>query len=301
MAQGFEINKSLSEASADRIILDNLGGTPIGSDLGLLFNNLRNTSTVTVTADDITGSQINSDSGAVFSNGTEIRLNESTYYVKNSNGSTTFELSFDSDLSSTVTYPFPGEYTRSDKILFENITNYSKTRRSTSLSQVEGANTAIGVSSPTSLLAAAEQSVDFFKYRQDTAITINKSFTGNAVLSVGGSIIINDDAEVNAQSIEPTGPGLFIYNRSTGSTTRAFSGSENSWELSSDGQNLQVDSSNISMGVLKFTTPDVRINSVVTPIVSPILSEEISNAIFTHTAPIIINGETYYLCLKIDS
>ena len=150
------------------------------------------------------------------------------------------------------------------------------------------------------MLNQAELSVDFLKYRQRNGLTLTNNFFGNLALSVGGTIVIKDPDGTNNTGVQSSGPGLFIYNQQTGSTSRAFSGSENAWAASLDGVNLQVSAPAISIGKLTFNTTDINLRSTIASIITPIQSTDVFPSLFTHSIPVTINGETYYLCLSLE-
>jgi hypothetical protein len=313
--QGFTIKNNLAEAFFDRTIFDNLAGSPEGSDVSLLVNNKRNTSSLTVTGSNISGNTISIPGAlAVFSNRTPIKIDDNTtqYYVKNSNGVDTFQLSTSTNLSSTVA-PSAGTYTRSDEITLSNISNFSLKRRSASsggMSNSAGAASTgatenvklLGDASPKSLLTSLEANLAFYKFRTSKSLNKNSSFLGRKLLKTNGLSIIKDpDGVIQIQGITPTGPGLFIYNAETGLGVRAFSSNANPWSDPTNGY-LESTALQITMGKLTIANSsgivlEAKSGATLTNNISP--AQSISNSTFTHKLPVTINGETYYLCLKL--
>jgi hypothetical protein len=313
--QGFAIKNNLGEAESDRAILNNLGGSPIGDDIALLYNNNRNLSSVTVTADNISGELITiPDAQAIYSNRTPIKVGSLTYYIKGSNGQDSFKLSSSPDLSDTVIDPPEGDYVRSDAVTFDNIRNYSIVRRSsdvnrtdsdTQLGFVTSSSRAVflGNSTVRQTFESLEKNIDFYNFRKSKSLNINSNFLGSKRLETSGVNIITDVDNVNSASLTNSSPGLFIYNAETNSGIRAFSSSDNPWRYDpiGDPNNLIVQTSSVNIGELKFNSNNIELISknLSEPIVETVTSQTvISN--FTHKVPISVNGETYFLCLKIE-
>jgi len=314
--QGFSIKNNLSEAQADRAILNNLGGSPIGDDIGLLYNNNRNTSSISVASENIFGNTIViSNAQAIFANKTPLTIGSLTYYVKNSNGQDSFRLSTSPDLSNTVSNPPIGEYTRSDKITVNNIRNYSIVRRSPDVNRTES-DSELGFVSTSSravflggrtvkdILESIEQNVNFYNFRKSKSINIKSDFFGTKQLEASGVNIIVDVDNINDNGLTATSPGLFIYNPATEVATRAFSGADNPWRFDPqvDPNNLVVLTSAFTVGSLKFNLSDVTLISkdISNPIVQTVPVQQVAPN-FTHKLPVTINDETYFLCLKLEN
>lgn len=309
--QGFTIRNNLSEAFFDRTIFNNLAGSPQGSDITLLFNNKRNTSSLTVTSQNITGNNVAfTNTNAVFSNRTAIKVNTSTYYVKNSNGIDTFQLSSLPDLSNTVAPP-TGTYIRSDEITLSNISNLSAKRRpalgnsDSNLSDFNIGNTIYYLfeRSQKALLLDTEANLGFYKFRSSKSLNKKANFLGEKPLTLNGLLIIKDPDGVNQlpSGLTNTSPGLFIYNSDTNSGIRAFSSSSNPWEDPSPSTGyLETTALQFTAGKLTISNPA---GLVIQPKGSVTLSTSttttsISTSTFTHKLPVTINGELYYLCLR---
>ena len=309
--QGFAIEENLSEAKNDRAILNNLGGAPLGDDISLLFNNTRNTSSIVVTELNIQGSTIKiPDSLAVFSNKNKVTVGTSTYYVRNSNGVDEFSLSTLSTLDDLVFEPPAGTYIRSDEITFENITNFSIVRRNPDVNRVD-ADTELGFLNTSSsnallssedaktILESTEANVDFYKYRLGASLKSDQNFLGNRVLTSTGSVIIKDPNNINSGGLSNSGPGLFIYNPDTGSGIRAFSSNSNPW--TEVGVNLEADTTKVTIKNLNVDFDQITLLSKGSAVLAEdVTSSPINSTNFTHKLPVKINGEIYYLCLKLE-
>ena len=134
---GFDIAENLSESASpdsDSSIINNLGGSGISDDLLRFYNNMRNVSTITITASNISGSLITVPSKEfIFTNGTQITVSNSTYYIKDSDNFSSFRLSTSPALTTTVSSPPTGVYSRSDAITLDNLKSLSKTRKTFSV------------------------------------------------------------------------------------------------------------------------------------------------------------------------
>lgn len=308
--QGFAIKENLSESENDRAVLNNIGGSPIGDDITLLFNNNRNTSELVITEADRQGFEIVIETSlAVFANKTKVQVNGLTYYVKNSNGINRFFLSADSDLISDVLPPI-GTYVRSDEITFSNIENFSRTRRNPDVNRVD-VDTQLGFlnnSSTSTLLSSntvkqqlesTERNIDFYNFRSNSSVKINKNFLSFRIAEIGGAVIIKDIDGLNDSGLTNTSPGLFIYNAETNSGIRAFSSADNPW--SAVGSDLEVESNSITVKNLNFLSSSIIINSKNSAVLAEdITSANIDNTSFTHKVPITVNGEVFFLCLKLE-
>jgi len=312
--QGFTVDNNLNESVNDREILNNLGGSPIGDDISLLFNNKRNVSTLNVTESNIINDTIViPQSFSVFSNQTKITVNNLVYYVKNSNGEDSFKLSTVPDLSDTVSLPPAGMYVRSDEITFENITNYSQSRRSSDISRIDSVTQLGGINAQTTrsvilgdrtvkdIIETVESNLDFYKLKKSKSLAINSNFLGSKALPISGIGFINDIDNINENSLTEQSPGLFIYNAETNSVKRAFSSADNPWN-DSDPNNLVAATSSISIGVLNFSDAIVITSKNINqPMVQSVPAQSILPLNFTHKLPIILNNETYFLCLKLET
>lgn len=316
--QGFAIKNNLGESTADRQIFTNLGGNPLGDDITLLYNNRRNKSSIFVGAENLIGSYVRFDSNttpAVFTNKTRITVNNTVYYVRDSNGINEFRLSTQSDLSTLVDFPPIGFYERSNEVTQENITNFSKIRRSTDLNEVQSETllgflnqsaSILGSTSPTDLLETIEANLDFYKFRRTNAITKLSNFLSNNQTTVSGYIRVQDPDNLNTFGITNDRPGVFIYNPNTGSGIRAFSSNDNPW--SQNGSFLESSTNKINIGTLRnavwvsgstYNTKSFSLtlkNSSIAPTVTE--TNIVAKSNFTHKVPVTVNGELYYLCLQ---
>jgi hypothetical protein len=316
--QGFAVKSNLSESTSDRQIITNLGGSPLGDDITLLYNNKRNKSSITVTSDNIALDNYirfnETDISAVFSNKTKLTINNQIFYVRDSNGLNEFRLSTNSNLSD-IAAPLVGVYTRSDAITLENISNFSKIRRSTDVNAVQTETltgflnqsaSILGSESPTDLLETMEANLDFYKFRSTKSITKVTNFLSSNPNIIRGYVRIQDIDNLNSAGLTNNTPGVFIYNPGTGAGVRAFSSSDNPWSQNSP--YLESSSNNINIGTLRSatwvegTTYNARAFSLTlkNSSIAPTVTETtiVSKTNFTHKVPVIINNETYYLCLK---
>ena len=316
--QGFSIENNLLEAESDRTILNNLSGSPVGDDLSLLFNNNRNTSTLTITGSNIIDDTIIiPNAQAVFSNKTVVTVdtgdstvNNTIYYVKNSNGQDSFKLSTSPDLSIPVANPPTGVYTRSDAVTFANINNFSVIRRNPDVNRVDtdtqlgdlrsSREIFLGSLTIRQSLESLERKLDLYNFKKSKSLKINSDFFSSNRIESTGVNIITDLGDINSGGLTDQSPGLFIYNAATNSGIRAFSGSDNPWSINLT--NLIVDTSSISIKALIFNVSNLELVSKILPttLVESVSSQSVSSN-FTHTVPVTINGETYYLCLKLES
>lgn len=301
--QGFVINKNLQEATLDRLILNNLGTSPIGDDITRFSNNNRNVSALTITNTNISGPIISfTNSNAVFSNRTPISVNNIKYYVKNSNGVNQFQLSLLENLSTTISSPPTGIYSRSDKIDIDNISNLSPDRRIADVTRsnetlVTGGSS-FGSVSPQETLITFESSLDYYRFKKEKSIKKTESFLGNKLLKTESIVRIYDIDGQNISGLGSTTPGLFIYDQATNSGVRAFSSNANVWE--NVGGNLQTTSIEMNVGSLVFSyATGIVLLQKNAAIVSTVgLANVDSN--FTHSVPVVVNGDTYSLCLKLE-
>jgi hypothetical protein len=306
--QGFAIEENLFEATKDRDILNNLGGSPIGDDVSLLFNNSRNFSQLVVTIDNIQSGQIIFNGApAVFSNKTKIQVDTTTYFIKDSNGIDRFSLSNDVGLISTVVSPPVGTYIRSDEITFDNISNFSRIKRNANVNSVEDNNTQLGgvtTNEPSIVpiktqLETFESNIDRYNFKSSQSIKINSDFLASRIMESNGAVIIQDPDGANNTGLTNNTPGLFIYNSNTGTGIRAFSSSDNPWSLS--GSDLVVSTSDVNVKNLNFLFDTVVLTSKNSAVLSQTVSSTAVLSSFTHKVPVTVNGESYFICLKLEN
>jgi hypothetical protein len=323
---GFNIVGNLKESGSsesDRGIINNLGGGAIANDLLTFYNNLRNISSLVVGAGDIIGNTIIKPSADfVYTSGTEVIVGVNTYYVKDSDGKTTFKLSALSDLSTTVSSPPTGVYNRSDAVTALNVIglavdrervlqdiNASKiinTISSLSSEQLYKIYTSIiemlnvsSISYPSTVGAYLDQInsfMDLYELRSSKSILRNADFTTSYDSSFSGVIQVVDTGNLNDVSLSPTSnPGLFILNPKSGTYARAFSSNENVWI--ENNANLVVQATDITVGELSFTGSNgldflTKGSAILVQSISPS-----ANLTFTHYVDISIDGEDFSLCL----
>jgi hypothetical protein len=317
--QGFDINLNLRENISDRDVLNNLGGAPIADDVTLFLNNLRNTSTLTVSLSEIQENYIRFNPNLqrfVFTNGTKISVEDLTFFVGDSNTINEFRLYQNKELTELVNNPPTGIYSRSDAVSYNDIVNLVRFRdrvvENISLSQVGTLDSSLDRSNiydsyirvfdevlgrPTTLSSyfnSIEREIDLFELNKQTSINNYFNFTSDNRLSLSGNILVFDpDGENNTTVSTTNGPGIFIFDTGSNQSKRAFSSNENLWE--DTGTALAVSSKEIVVGNLVFNqTPKIVRKSG-----SPNLEIETNTVTtFTHFVKAKVNGEDYYLCLK---
>lgn len=308
--QGFTIAKNLAESTLDNDVLSNLAGQPIGNDITLLFNNTRNTSVISVASENISGASITfTDPNvlSVFSNKTRVTVGTSIYYVKNSNGVNVFQLSSKSDLTDTVSSPPVGLYIRSDEVTAENLSNYSAVRREVSGKNsqtgadtffTEGVSVLLGGDTPKTLLGIIDSNIDAYRFRTSKTLSTISDFTGSKPLLAAGTVIIKDPDNINVGGFSNSTPGLFIYDKVSSSVIRAFSSNQNPWEGLTE--YLECKSTEITVNnlVLENTTAGISLQ-LKDPTIKSTSTATAVRANYTHKLPIKINGELFYLCLKL--
>lgn len=321
--QGFVIDRNLEENTEDLKSFNNLGGSPIASDLSLLRNNKRNISSLTVTNANI-NTTINYivfvNVEAVFTNGTKLtKTGGGIFYVKNSNGFDRFQLSFDQDLISTVTLnsTFSGVYNRSDEITNENFKNIKKNRRpALEIVSEEEITAEAGLNElpvdPFSASLKAEISTfekyfDYYTNIRNKTILRTENFSTDLPFLNIGYLSINDPDNFNNLNLTATnGPGLFIYNSVTGNKIRAFSDSNNVWAPNVANTFLETSSNTITTGSLTITNNSVTIqrnpNSTQPLVINATTASAITTTgvspVFTHKMKIYINEEEFYICMS---
>ena len=314
--QGYVTNRNLDETQVGLGVLDNLGDAPIGNDIALFKNNMRNTSSITVSA-----SSINSVSNTikipgseiVFGSGTKVFFNNFyTYYIKNSNGKDTFQLSAVPNLDTTVTLNsgFAGTYVRSDAITPENIRNYTKKRRpANELATAFNNNTTIPsfTIDVSNTINIVEKNIDAFNSVKINSYSTNNNIVTDLNFLNQGHTVINDPDNLNNLGVSKTsGPGLFIYNFVTDNIIRAFSDTQNVWQKNLANTYLETTAEKITVGSLKVTKNDI-ITIEQKAGTSPVLLTQgvsslgITDRDFTHTVKVLINGEEYFLCMSNSS
>ena len=319
--QGFVIDRNLEENTEDFKSFNNLGVSPIADDISLLRNNRRNVSSLTVTNSNI-NTTINYivfvNTEAVFTNGTKLtKTGGGIFYVKNSNGTDRFQLSLDENLLSTVTLnnTLSGVYTRSDEITSENFKNLKKNRRpSLEIVSAEETGTVISDIPVDPINLSVKNEIDTFETYSDLYTNIrNKTILRTENFSTDvpflniGYVSINDPDNFNNLNLTANnGPGLFIYNASTGNKIRAFSDSNNVWAPNAANTFLETSANTITTGSLTLTNNSVTIqrkpNSTQPLVINATSASAITttgtDAVFTHKMKIFINGEEFFLCLS---
>lgn len=323
--QGFNIKFNLRETEIDRDYLNNLGGAPIADDIGLFANNLRNTSKIDVEASNVSGDTITLplETPFVYTNNTQITVDGTDYTVadvsRNENDEITFRLK---DISDTiVSNPPVGEYTRNDGISFNDINNLVKTRElvveDPTLSfiffnigtenenfernpydSIIGAFDRLFSGYPSTIkeyFKSIEGNESFYYSKKNNSLVKSRDFETEYASNVEGVSIVLDEDDTNNSGISETNPGIFILNPQTDEFKRIFSSNENVWE--DTGTNLEAETREIAVQSLVF---EDTIKLVDTGSGNLVLTESGNTQTdFTHLTKVLINGEEYYLCLKL--
>lgn len=329
--QGFDIDRNMRESASpesDRNILNNIGGGSIADDMLTFYNNLRNTSTLTVDTGDISanGYIVKPFQQFVYTDGTEITVGSNTYYITDSDGRTTFRISSTPDSPTVVLAPPTGQYIRKDDVLFRNISSLSldrpKTLEEISTSEIytnsylltEEERFRLDTSLFLMLRASAvesypvganefldsiDNSISLYEQRREKSILKNKPFSASTDINFKGVITVVDSTNVNNTGlVANTNPGVFILNTRSGEYVRAFSSNDNAWTES--GANLVVSSSDIIIGNLMFTgTSGISLLSKNAAVIAEDVTPS-ANLDFTHYIDVNINGEDYSLCLFLE-
>jgi len=317
MAQGFvrTLNFQESDTGAlDRGILDNLGGLNITNDLLLFDGNSKFVSKL-VAADYSVANNIVTVTGegkVAFSDGTKLSFNSAPasfiYTVFNSNGIDKFQVK--NGGGSTVTPS--GTLRRSDYITQANLANLSVKRLETN----GGISSGISVDSDgggdvfnsftsNAQVAYIEDLLGLFYYKRSRIPRNYELSTFSIPVKFSGAITIMNSVATSSTVPSATSPGLFIVDASNPSATavRAFSDSSNPWSTVSGA--LHTDEDNAQANRLFFdpasqpTTPNIKTVNASGTQVTLVTTETNVVSTATHKLPVEVNGETYFLLLKV--
>lgn len=321
--QGFNIKFNLREAEIDRDYLNNLGGAPIADDIGLFANNLRNFSKLDIDASNISGDTITLpvETPFVFTNETKIDVGGTEYFItdssRNENDEPTFRLKDVSD--AIVANPPVGEYKRNDGVSFSDIGNLVKTRElvvedptlslvfpegeeeggtgENPYSSIIGAFDKLSSGYPSTIkdyFSSIEANESFYYSKKNNSLVRNQNFETSNPSNVEGVSIVYDEDGTNDTSISEDNPGIFILNPQTNEFRRIFSSNENVWQ--DTGTDLEAETREIGVQTLVF---EDAIKLVETG--SDIVLTESGNVQtdFTHLTKVLVNGEEYYICMKL--
>lgn len=322
---GFSKANNLLENIDDRLAISNLVDDiqGINNDIDLFANNLRNTSSLTINTPEwtytssplynqIVLNNLNLDDfinrSNVFTNGdivdvfdndpTDvtkiIKINDDPLYVKESNSFTSFSLTTNEDLSGywTTAWVPSGDFNvvRNNAVFTENfkylgVSNLNYQRLGAVLvEEVDDLKEFLET-----FYTNFERNISQrqLKYRQDGTIFTDIPITSEGYFSVKGDV---------AAQVDNLYPGLYITDPTSESTdpnfVRAFSNDNQPW--SDDGTNLRTLAEKVTVGKLIIGGDTITINGI------PLNSETgLIKTAFTKKLPIIINGETYFLCLTV--
>ena len=317
MAQGFVANANLIESNtggSDTNILNNLGGlggAAVKDDILLFDGNSKFISFLiatdyTVTANVITVNGSTSEGKVAFSDGTKISHNGGAYdlTVVNSNGIDKFQLKNSSNVLFTPT----GIIRRSDAITGTNLANLSVKRLVTDV----GGNTGVSGSQGSSDLFNSGTipaqtdyiagNIALYYYKKGRVPLTQEATVFNTKAIFGGPLRISNDA--NLDTTLNSSPGLFIVDTGNLSTDpiRAFTDTSNPWTVVVS--SLVTTESNAQVSTLKLTNTSgvapVSAGTRIQTTADIIGTEQIGIADYTHKMPVVVNGQQFYLLLKVS-
>ena len=317
MAQGFVAKANLIESDtggSDTNILNNLGGlggAAVKDDILLFDGNSKFISFLiatdyTVTANVITVNGSTSEGKVAFSDGTKLSHNGGAYdlTVLNSNGIDKFQLKNSSNVLFTPT----GILRRNDAITGTNLANLSVKRLVTNVGSESGVSVGIGSSDlfnsdtipvQTDYIAG---NIALYYYKKGRVLLTQEATTFNTKAIFGGPLRITNDA--NLDTTLSSSPGLFIVDTGNLSTDpiRAFTDTSNPWTVV--GSNLVTTESNAQASTLKLTNTSgvapVSAGTRIQTTADIIGTEQIGIADYTHKMPVVVNGQQFYLLLKVS-
>lgn len=323
---GFSKANNLLENIDDRLAISNLVDDVLGinNDIDLFANNLRNNSSLVINSSEwtytasplynqIVLNNLNFDDfvnrSNVFTNGdivdifdndpadvTQIiKINDNPLYVKESDSLTSFSLTTNEDLSGywTTAWVPSGDFSvvRTNAVFTENF-------RYLGISNLKYQR--LGAD-PIEKLFGLREFLEIFytdfeknisqrrlKYRKDGTIFTDIPIKAEGYFSVKGDVATQVDNLYY--------PGLYIVDSTSEPTDptfiRAFSNDNQPW--TDDGTNLRTSAERVTVGKLLIGGGGIEINGI------PLNTETgIIKTAFTKKLPIIINGETYFLCLTV--
>jgi hypothetical protein len=326
MAQGFVKSINLVESStggSDRAILDNLGGPNISNDILLFDGNTKFVSKLTGNAN-VSLSDYTVSSGTVivrpsrgkvaFSEGTMLSHDGGAYLYKvtNSNGVDRFQL-FTVGASPTLFTP-TGVLRRDDTVTGINLGFLSVKRLSTDINLTTGIG--IGGIGQASADLFNQQSINgqvayvggqigLFYYKRGRVPLTYQTSTFTLPVKFNGAFRITNDANLDTQLI--TSPGLFIVNPKSPTTlpVRAFSDTSNPWKaVVTPIQAIQTTDAdggvNAECSVLKLQPTDTAVNiDFDSTSNNHTVTQANSVGTYTHKLPVLVNGQQYFLLLKL--
>jgi len=296
--QGFRKDLNLLENPDDNLLINNLAGSGIADDLGIIQNNLRNTSSLPY--DSLSNGFFSFPNNEfVYTNGDIVNVNTNVsvgsttlstgvdYFVCNSNGETRFKLSETPASSglSTITVTGVGttsfSFIRKDAVHQQNLVNFiqPEIQDTEDFGYLEGS-----VNDTFDNVSANNQTARFFIGRK---YKTNEDTTTDRDVKYEGTITVSDPAglnETNAGLSSTKSPGVYIGD------TRAFSSDNNPW--TQVGTALSTMSNQVSVAELNFAD-DITIEGITASSATSVLATS-----FKYKIPVVINGETYYLLLS---
>ena len=317
---GFAKSNNLIENEQDRLAIQNLfpSLSGISDDVALLANNLRNESLLEVkTTEIIADSSVLANNvitivntptefaarSNVFSNGdkvdiyhldvkqntsllTVIKSNSIDKFSLSTNGTTAMDLTTLKNLGGVLTLK------RSDAVYLNNFT-YVGISDIDYIDINDLANNAFfsfeSVDDPATTLSLLLSDLDLtkrtrsVKYRSDGSLALDTKLESEGSFTASGEIDSVGDV-----------PGLYITDATSPvdsiTAVRAFSNDNNPWIQ--NGSDLETQASTVTIGNLVFNQK-IEINGLTVTQEFGAIAD-----VFTHKLPIIIDGQTYFICLN---
>jgi hypothetical protein len=312
--QGFVRDLNFVESDTgirDEKILNNLGGPNIKADIMLFDGNFRVISkldgtdyTVNATTKVVT---VTVQGKTAFSDGTKVSVAGSPtvfdHTITESNGIDKFKVV---NAQNAAIAP-SGILRRNDGVTAENLSNLSKKRLETNPSASSGVSQDDGASDLFNEYNASEQ-VDyinsqlglFYYKRSRIPLTFEDSTFDTVVKFKGGVVIADLDATSSTQPANNT-PGLFIIDPSNPSAAaqRAFSDASNPWSDQTTANSISTTNANSQPNVLHLKPSNASLAPRLTTTSTNIVSQSNTTASYTHKLPITINGEQFFLLVKL--
>jgi hypothetical protein len=301
--QGFVRDLNFVESDTgirDEKILNNLGGPNIKADIMLFDGNFRVISkldgtdyTVNATTKVVT---VTVQGKTAFSDGTKVSVAGSPtvfdHTITESNGIDKFKVV---NAQNAAIAP-SGILRRNDGVTAENLSNLSKKRLETNPSASSGVSQDDGASDLFNEYNASEQ-VDyinsqlglFYYKRSRIPLTFEDSTFDTVVKFKGGVVIADLDA---TSSTQPA-------NNTSAAAQRAFSDASNPWSDQTTANSISTTNANSQPNVLHLKPSNASLAPRLTTTSTNIVSQSNTTASYTHKLPITINGEQFFLLVKL--
>jgi hypothetical protein len=227
------------------------------------------------------------------------------YKVTNSNGVDRFQL-YTTGASPTLftpTAPFK-ILRRDDTVTGINLSFLSVKRLSTDINSTSG----IGIGQGSADLFNSQSintqvsyiggQIGLFYYKRGRVPLTYQTSTFSLPIKFNGAFRITNDANLDTQL--NTSPGLFIIDSNSPGTSpvRAFSDSSNPWEKVTDAIQTTQTAAQCSVLKLQPSNSSININFDSTGN-NHTLTQTNSVGSYTHKLPVLVNGQQYFLLLKL--